>query len=66
MVTGGNTCLALSPLSTVAGGRLPQVARAAPHEDINLITLLCSATAPGLEILSQAGSGCRFKLMAIS
>jgi isopenicillin N synthase-like dioxygenase len=27
--------------------------RAAPHEDINLITLLCGATGPGLEIYSQ-------------
>jgi isopenicillin N synthase-like dioxygenase len=30
--------------------------RAAPHEDINLITLLCEATADGLEVLQQDGS----------
>jgi isopenicillin N synthase-like dioxygenase len=30
--------------------------RAAPHEDINLITLLCEATADGLELLQQDGS----------
>jgi isopenicillin N synthase-like dioxygenase len=29
--------------------------RAAPHEDINLITLLCEASNSGLEILSPAG-----------
>jgi isopenicillin N synthase-like dioxygenase len=29
--------------------------RAAPHEDINLITLLCEATDPGLEILTRDG-----------
>lgn len=30
--------------------------RAAPHEDINLITLLCEATAPGLELLQNDGT----------
>lgn len=30
--------------------------RASPHEDINLITLLCEATAPGLELLLKEGS----------
>ena len=30
--------------------------RAAPHEDINLITLLCEATGPGLELLQPDGS----------
>ena len=29
--------------------------RAAPHEDINLITLLCEATGPGLELLQADG-----------
>ncbi len=55
MAKGGNTVLRLAhyppvPPST-AGGSL----RAAPHEDINLITLLCEATAPGLEILTSTG-----------
>ncbi|NER82993.1 MAG: isopenicillin N synthase family oxygenase [Leptolyngbya sp. SIO1D8] len=31
----------------------PSSLRAAPHEDINLITLLCEATAPGLELLQK-------------
>ena len=30
--------------------------RAAPHEDINLITLLCESTGPGLELLQADGS----------
>jgi isopenicillin N synthase-like dioxygenase len=30
--------------------------RAAPHEDINLITLLCESTGPGLELLQANGS----------
>jgi isopenicillin N synthase-like dioxygenase len=30
--------------------------RAAPHEDINLITLLCEATASGLELLQSDGT----------
>ncbi|MFQ4137679.1 isopenicillin N synthase family dioxygenase [Nodosilinea sp. PGN35] len=54
MATGGNTVLRLvhyPPVGQAAPGSL----RAAPHEDINLITLLCEATAPGLEILTQAG-----------
>jgi isopenicillin N synthase-like dioxygenase len=31
----------------------PGALRAAPHQDINLITLLCGATGPGLEIYSR-------------
>ena len=34
----------------------PDSIRAAAHEDINLITLLCGATADGLEIMDQNGS----------
>lgn len=58
MATGGNTVLRLAhyPAIGPAVGMLPRGGlRAAPHEDINLITLLCEATAPGLEILTQAG-----------
>lgn len=55
MVTGGNTVLRLAHYPSLPAEVLPGSLRAAPHEDINLITLLCSATAPGLEILSQAG-----------
>lgn len=41
------------PLSESASAR---GLRAAPHEDINLITLLCEATGPGLELLQTNGS----------
>ncbi|EKV00584.1 dioxygenase, isopenicillin N synthase [Leptolyngbya sp. PCC 7375] len=34
----------------------PKSLRAAPHEDINLITLLCESTGPGLELLQADGS----------
>jgi len=34
----------------------PTQMRAAPHEDINLITLLCEATAPGLELQRADGT----------
>jgi len=35
---------------------VPPALRAAPHEDINLITLLCEATDSGLELLRRDGS----------
>jgi len=34
----------------------PASLRSAPHEDINLITLLCEATADGLELLHRDGT----------
>ncbi|KAM3114156.1 isopenicillin N synthase family dioxygenase [Phormidesmis sp. 146-33] len=34
----------------------PNSLRSAPHEDINLITLLCEATAEGLELLQRDGT----------
>jgi isopenicillin N synthase-like dioxygenase len=34
-------------------GQSPRGMRSSPHEDINLITLLCEATAPGLEIFTH-------------
>ncbi|MGV0024806.1 isopenicillin N synthase family dioxygenase [Phormidesmis priestleyi] len=34
----------------------PKSLRSAPHEDINLITLLCEATAEGLELLRRDGT----------
>jgi isopenicillin N synthase-like dioxygenase len=55
MAGGGDTVLRLAhypPLGTIPPGSL----RAAPHADINLITLLCEATAPGLEILTREGT----------
>ncbi|MGF1519657.1 MAG: isopenicillin N synthase family dioxygenase [Nodosilinea sp.] len=54
MATGGDTVLRLAHYPPV-GATPPGSLRAAPHEDINLITLLCEATAPGLEILTDGG-----------
>jgi isopenicillin N synthase-like dioxygenase len=39
----------------LTGGEEEGAIRAAAHEDINLITLLPAATAPGLEVLDNAG-----------
>lgn len=55
MIVGGNSILRLihyPPLKDafIAGG-----VRAAEHEDINLLTLLCESTAAGLEILTRDG-----------
>lgn len=52
MASGSNTVLRLAHYPAV-GSPPPGGLRAAPHEDINLITLLCEATAPGLEILAK-------------
>jgi isopenicillin N synthase-like dioxygenase len=48
---------AAAPATGAAGatGAAPAL-RAAPHEDINLITLLCEATDSGLELLRRDGS----------
>ncbi|MGB3202012.1 MAG: 2-oxoglutarate and iron-dependent oxygenase domain-containing protein [Nodosilinea sp.] len=55
MATEGNTVLRVAHYPAI-GVAPPGSLRAAPHEDINLITLLCEATAPGLEILTQQGT----------
>ncbi|NMF84951.1 isopenicillin N synthase family oxygenase [Nodosilinea sp. P-1105] len=55
MARGGNTILRLAHYPPIPLGAPAGSLRAAPHEDINLITLLCEATAPGLEILSHDG-----------
>jgi isopenicillin N synthase-like dioxygenase len=55
MAKGGNTVLRLAHYPPIPASAATGSLRAAPHEDINLITLLCEATAPGLEILTQNG-----------
>ena len=55
MADGGNTVLRLAHYPPVPAHAPVGSLRAAPHEDINLITLLCEATAPGLEILTAEG-----------
>jgi isopenicillin N synthase-like dioxygenase len=54
MMKDGNSILRVIHYPPVAPGTDPAV-RAAAHEDINLITLLCEATGSGLEILTRDG-----------
>lgn len=52
---GGSTILRIIHYPPIPEGAPAQSMRAAPHEDINLITLLCEATAGGLELLNRQG-----------
>lgn len=52
----GNTILRIIHYPPIAPDVNPQSIRAAAHEDINLITLLCEATAGGLELLERNGT----------
>ncbi|HEX6898273.1 MAG TPA: 2-oxoglutarate and iron-dependent oxygenase domain-containing protein [Thermoanaerobaculia bacterium] len=54
MMDVGNSVLRIIHYPPVAPEHEPAV-RAAAHEDINLITLLCEATDSGLEILTREG-----------
>ncbi|KPQ36790.1 MAG: dioxygenase [Phormidesmis priestleyi Ana] len=54
-VAEGHTILRIIHYPPVSADATPTSQRAAPHEDINLITLLCEATTPGLELLSPKG-----------
>lgn len=56
MATGGNSVLRLLHYPPVAEDADPNAVRAAAHEDINLITLLVSASAAGLELLDRDGN----------
>ena len=60
MMTHGQSILRIIHYPSVEGEVEPGAVRAAEHEDINLITLLCEATEPGLEILLATASGCRW------
>ncbi len=55
MITDGNSVLRLAHYPPVPEECDPAVFRSAPHEDIDLVTLLCEATGEGLEILSKSG-----------
>ena len=55
MMKNGNSILRVIHYPAVPGGVDPSSVRAAAHEDINLITLLCEATDSGLEILTREG-----------
>lgn len=52
----GNTILRIIHYPPIPGSVEPASMRAAPHEDINLITLLCEATTGGLELLRRDGT----------
>ncbi|MEM6454799.1 MAG: 2-oxoglutarate and iron-dependent oxygenase domain-containing protein [Acidobacteriota bacterium] len=56
MMQHGNSILRAIHYPPVPDDRPMGAVRAAAHEDINLITLLCEATEPGLEILTHDGS----------
>ncbi|MEM6449296.1 MAG: 2-oxoglutarate and iron-dependent oxygenase domain-containing protein [Cyanobacteria bacterium P01_D01_bin.105] len=55
-VTEGQTILRVIHYPPIPEDITPNSQRAAPHEDINLITLLCEATTPGLELLKPDGT----------
>lgn len=55
MMDFGNSLLRIIHYPVVPQGVEPGSVRAAAHEDINLITLLCESTDSGLEILSRDG-----------
>ncbi len=56
MIVGGNSILRLIHYPPLKDAFIPGAVRAAEHEDINLLTLLCESTAAGLEILTRDGS----------
>jgi isopenicillin N synthase-like dioxygenase len=59
MMRGGNSVLRIlhyPPLPPEGTAGAAPALRAAPHEDINLVTLLCEATDSGLELLRRDGA----------
>lgn len=55
LATYGDSILRIIHYPPVPEDRNPNSIRASAHEDINLITLLCEATAGGLELLQRDG-----------
>lgn len=55
MARDGNSVLRIIHYPPLRNLFVPGAVRAAEHEDINLITLLCESTASGLEILTRDG-----------
>jgi len=55
MAKDGNSVLRLIHYPPLKEKFIPGGVRAAEHEDINLITLLCESTSSGLEILTREG-----------
>jgi isopenicillin N synthase-like dioxygenase len=56
MIVDGNTLLRVIHYPPIPKDTHVASLRAAPHEDINFITLLCEATAPGLELQQRDGT----------
>lgn len=56
MIQESDTILRIIHYPPVPPEAYPASLRSAPHEDINLITLLCEATDDGLELLQRDGS----------
>jgi isopenicillin N synthase-like dioxygenase len=56
MIEDGNSILRLLHYPPIPQGTDPRCLRAAPHEDINLITLLPAATASGLQLKDRDGT----------
>ena len=54
-IAGGESILRLIHYPPVPADAPPAAVRAAAHADINLLTLLVGATAPGLELQTRAG-----------
>lgn len=55
-ITGGNTIIRAIHYPPLLPEMDPRAVRAAAHEDINMITILCEATSAGLEILTHDGT----------
>ncbi len=56
MVQDSHTLLRITHYPPIPADTPTASLRAAAHEDINFITLLCEATAPGLELLQRDGT----------
>ena len=56
MIQDGNSVLRLLHYPPIPKGTDPRCLRAAPHEDINLITILPAATASGLQLKDRDGT----------
>lgn len=56
MATDGNSILRLLHYPPVPAGADPVALRAAPHEDINLITILVAANGAGLQLFDRDGT----------
>ncbi|MFN9162392.1 MAG: isopenicillin N synthase family dioxygenase [Alphaproteobacteria bacterium] len=56
MATNGNSILRLLHYPPIPDHADPRAMRAAPHEDINLITILVAANGAGLELLDRDGN----------